>query len=271
MINLFWSIPHCFFHNAIACPELSFIFKYQHEICPQLTVSVKLLLGSQAWNYHQFLVYFLSARWSREAHCSDAWDPPWLAEEGHHPQDDLHQDGQNEGDECSHQHHQQPAQRSKESLVRKVSAWFYMDPHVDIDVSKWSSLRWLSSCGHQHHQQPAQRSKESLVRRVSARFYMDPHVDIDLSKLSSLRWLLLCNHQCYIQPAQRREENLVRRVSAWIYMDPHVDIDLSKLSFLRWLSLCNHQCYIQPEVRRTSARFYMDPHMLTLTLVNCLS
>ena len=27
MINLFWSIPHRFFHNAIAWPELNFIFK----------------------------------------------------------------------------------------------------------------------------------------------------------------------------------------------------------------------------------------------------
>ena len=26
MINLFWSIPHRFFHNAIAWPELNFIF-----------------------------------------------------------------------------------------------------------------------------------------------------------------------------------------------------------------------------------------------------
>ena len=27
MINLFWSVPHRFFHNAIAWPELDFIFK----------------------------------------------------------------------------------------------------------------------------------------------------------------------------------------------------------------------------------------------------
>ena len=26
MINIFWSIPHRFFHNAIAWPELNFIF-----------------------------------------------------------------------------------------------------------------------------------------------------------------------------------------------------------------------------------------------------
>ena len=26
MINFFWSIPHLFFHNAIALPELAFIF-----------------------------------------------------------------------------------------------------------------------------------------------------------------------------------------------------------------------------------------------------
>ena len=32
MINLFWSILHRFFHNAIAWPELNFIFKY-YWIC----------------------------------------------------------------------------------------------------------------------------------------------------------------------------------------------------------------------------------------------
>ena len=34
MINFFWSIPHCFFHNAIAWPELNFIFKWISRILP---------------------------------------------------------------------------------------------------------------------------------------------------------------------------------------------------------------------------------------------
>ena len=34
MINLFWSIPHHFFHNAIAWPELNFIFEAHVGIKP---------------------------------------------------------------------------------------------------------------------------------------------------------------------------------------------------------------------------------------------
>ena len=40
MINFFWSIPHLFFHNAIALPELTFIFNCEYILYIQ---------GSSIW------------------------------------------------------------------------------------------------------------------------------------------------------------------------------------------------------------------------------
>ena len=50
--QLFWSIPHLFFHNAIALPELKFIFKFTFFKNKSLfSVSIKRIFGQNILPY----------------------------------------------------------------------------------------------------------------------------------------------------------------------------------------------------------------------------